>query len=97
MLKIQVPMIAVEEKAMGSGKDSWQLREQTGVLLVPGKLTGLEIRFRLQPTQEPVAVGEYEVDPSSYSAGKFGRVDFAPKPGKRIEAAGAATPIRKSA
>ena len=81
-MKLIVPKVIVEEKQMGSGGEAWLLREQTMVLDVPGKLTGIECRVRLQKGEEPFAPGEYGLDPSSFQGGKYGRIDFNPKPNR---------------
>lgn len=87
MIKIVVPKVIVDERKGGSGKDAWTIREQQALLDVPGKLAPLQFSVRLSDGQNPFEPGEYEVDGSSYTAGKYGRIEFSPKPGARIEAA----------
>lgn len=82
-IKVQVPQIITQQTQL-KNKDGSYAEEQVVLLVVEGKLAPLECTVLLRGGAAPYQVGEYTVDPASFTSGQYGRLDFRLRLGAKI-------------
>lgn len=83
---VRVPAVVTRESNL-KNKDGSLAVEQTVLLVIDGKLAPLEASVLLRAGSKPFEVGDYDVDPSSFSSGNYGSVNFRLRVGQKIAAA----------
>ena len=86
---VKVPQIVTRQSNL-KNRDGTPAIEQAVLLMIDGKMAPLESSVLLRAGSEPFQVGEYEVDPASFSSGNYGSVNFRLRVGPKIVSASVA-------
>lgn len=96
MFVISIPAIRVQPTKLVNKSDGTFVDEQLVKLTHPDMWTELPCSILLSNGRAPYDVGTYELHPDSFKAAQYGRIDFRPVIGRKLDASGVAIPAKQA-